>query len=150
MWRPPYKASFIDKILFTTTRDTRKSDYYLSVHLKRKVQIFRIDTLLEYYQLVKCLSCSQFTSSNYLFPCTLRIRNIIRTLFFKICFKYLCFPMFYCYSHWNVSPFDYMIDWNGNVHVLSFFTTWWVSLLVDQRIPEGTCSQVLRSTSVDS
>ena len=28
--------------------------------------------------------------------------------------------------------------------------TWWVSLLVDQRVPEGTCSQVLRSTSVDS
>ena len=29
-------------------------------------------------------------------------------------------------------------------------TTWWVSLLVDQWVPEGTCSQVLRSTSVDS
>ena len=28
-------------------------------------------------------------------------------------------------------------------------TSWWVSLLVDQGIPEGTCSQVLRSTSVD-
>ena len=28
--------------------------------------------------------------------------------------------------------------------------TWWVSLLVDQWVPEGTCSQVLRSTSVDS
>ena len=27
--------------------------------------------------------------------------------------------------------------------------TWWVSLLVDTRVPEGTCSQVLRSTSVD-
>ena len=28
--------------------------------------------------------------------------------------------------------------------------TWWVvSLLVDQRVPEGTCSQILRSTSVD-
>ena len=25
-----------------------------------------------------------------------------------------------------------------------------VSLLVDQRVPEGTCSQVLRSTSIDS
>ena len=35
---------------------------------------------------------------------------------------------------------------------VSFYisTTWWVSLLVDQRVPEGTCSQVLRSTSVDS
>ena len=29
-------------------------------------------------------------------------------------------------------------------------TTWRVSLLVDQGVPEGTCSQVLRSTSVDS
>ena len=29
-------------------------------------------------------------------------------------------------------------------------TTWWVSLLVDQWVPEGTWSQVLRSTSVDS
>ena len=29
-------------------------------------------------------------------------------------------------------------------------TTWWVSLLVDQWVPEGTCSQVLRSSSVDS
>ena len=29
-------------------------------------------------------------------------------------------------------------------------TTWWVSLLVDQWVPEGTRSQVLRSTSVDS
>ena len=29
-------------------------------------------------------------------------------------------------------------------------TTWWVSLLVDQRIPEGTRSQVLRSTLLDS
>ena len=28
-------------------------------------------------------------------------------------------------------------------------TTWWVSLLVDQWVPEGTWSQVLRSTSVD-
>ena len=28
-------------------------------------------------------------------------------------------------------------------------TIWLVSLLVDQRVPEGTCSQVLRSTSVD-
>ena len=27
--------------------------------------------------------------------------------------------------------------------------TWSVSLLVDQGVPEGTCSQVLRSTSVD-
>ena len=35
---------------------------------------------------------------------------------------------------------------------VSFYisTTWWVSLLVDQWVPEGTCSQVLRSTSVDS
>ena len=31
-----------------------------------------------------------------------------------------------------------------------FYTTWWVSLLVDQIVPEGTCSQVLRSTYVDS
>ena len=29
-------------------------------------------------------------------------------------------------------------------------TTWWVSLLVDQKVPEGTYSQVLRSTSIDS
>ena len=28
--------------------------------------------------------------------------------------------------------------------------SWWVSLLVDHLVPEGTCSQVLRSTSVDS
>ena len=28
-------------------------------------------------------------------------------------------------------------------------TTWWVSLLVDQGVPEGTRNQVLRSTSVD-
>ena len=28
-------------------------------------------------------------------------------------------------------------------------TTWWVSLLVDQGVPKGTCNQVLRSTSVD-
>ena len=28
-------------------------------------------------------------------------------------------------------------------------TTWWVSLLVDKGVPEGTCSQVLRSTLVD-
>ena len=28
-------------------------------------------------------------------------------------------------------------------------TTWWVSLLVGQWFPEGTCSQVPRSTSVD-
>ena len=28
--------------------------------------------------------------------------------------------------------------------------TWWVSLLVDKRVPEGTFSQVPRSTSVDS
>ena len=27
-------------------------------------------------------------------------------------------------------------------------TTWWMSLLVDQEVPDGTCSQVLRSTSV--
>ena len=35
---------------------------------------------------------------------------------------------------------------------VSFYisTTWWVSLLVDQWVPRGTCSQVLRSTSVDS
>ena len=38
------------------------------------------------------------------------------------------------------------------VSASSFYisTTSWVSLLVDQRVPEGTCSQVLRSTSVDS
>ena len=29
-------------------------------------------------------------------------------------------------------------------------TTWWLSMLVDQWVPEGTCSQVLWSTSVDS
>ena len=29
-------------------------------------------------------------------------------------------------------------------------TAWWVSLLVDQRVPEGTCRHVLRPTSVDS
>ena len=35
---------------------------------------------------------------------------------------------------------------------VSFYilTTWWVSELVDQWVPEGTCSQVLRSTSVVS
>ena len=33
---------------------------------------------------------------------------------------------------------------------LYFSTTWWVSLLVDQWVPEGTCSQVLWSTSVES
>ena len=31
-----------------------------------------------------------------------------------------------------------------------YFNYWWVSLLVDQWVPAGTCSQVLRSTSVDS
>ena len=30
------------------------------------------------------------------------------------------------------------------------FTTLWMSLLVDQWVPEGTFSQVLRSTSVDT
>ena len=29
-------------------------------------------------------------------------------------------------------------------------TTWWVSLLVDQWVPEGTCSQLQKSTLVDS
>ena len=35
---------------------------------------------------------------------------------------------------------------------VSFYisTTWWVSLPVEQLVPDGTCSQVLRSTSVDS
>ena len=28
-------------------------------------------------------------------------------------------------------------------------TTWWVSLLVDEGVPESTCSQVVRPTSVD-
>ena len=45
-------------------------------------------------------------------------------------------------------------DLNG-VYIIvtvSFYisTTWWMSLLVYQSVPEGTCSQVLRSTSVDS
>ena len=29
-------------------------------------------------------------------------------------------------------------------------TTWWASMMIDQWVPEGTCSQVLWSTSVDS
>ena len=40
----------------------------------------------------------------------------------------------------------------GIWNLVSFYisTAWWVSLLVDQWVPEGTCSQVLRLTSVDS
>ena len=34
--------------------------------------------------------------------------------------------------------------------LFNILTTWWVSLLVDQWVPESTCSQVLRSTLVDS
>ena len=40
------------------------------------------------------------------------------------------------------------IHLSGSLFYIS--TTWWVSVLVDQWVPEGTCSQVLRSTSVDS
>ena len=44
-------------------------------------------------------------------------------------------------------------DINGVYILVSFYIsttslTWLVSLLVDQRVPEGTCSQVLRPTSV--
>ena len=56
-------------------------------------------------------------------------------------------------------PFDISVGVGAFViglsQISSFFsfhlsTTWWVSLLVDQRVPGDTCSQVLRSTSVDS
>ena len=44
--------------------------------------------------------------------------------------------------------------WNGEYILVDvpFYisTTWWVPLLVGQRIPKGTWSQVLRSTSFDS
>ena len=39
------------------------------------------------------------------------------------------------------------LDFVTDFHIT---TTWWVSLLVDQGVPEGTCSQVVRSTSVSS
>ena len=45
--------------------------------------------------------------------------------------------------------FLYLID-DLLIRWFSSSTTWWVSLLVDQGVPEGTCSQVLRSTSVES
>ena len=38
----------------------------------------------------------------------------------------------------------------GLFYISTISLTWWVSLLVDQRVPDGKCSQVLRSTSVDS
>ena len=47
-----------------------------------------------------------------------------------------------------------LIKWDRNgVYIwvdVSFYisTSWWVSLLVDQWVPDGICSQVLRSTSV--
>ena len=43
--------------------------------------------------------------------------------------------------------------YNGVYNLVEIFihisTTWSASLLVDQGVPEGTCSQVLQSTSVD-
>ena len=50
-----------------------------------------------------------------------------------------------CFTHCKSQVTQVQID---NTFYIS--TTWWVSLLVDQRVPEGTCSQVLRSTSADS
>ena len=46
----------------------------------------------------------------------------------------------------HTAPLLYILA-EVSFHIL---TTWWVSLLVDQGVPEGTCSQVLRSTPVDS
>ena len=52
---------------------------------------------------------------------------------------------------WSILLIKSEIKWCIHLSKVSFYisTTWWVSLLVDQWIPEGTCSQVLRSTSVD-
>ena len=53
---------------------------------------------------------------------------------------------------WSRPRVEIQLDQNSILHRKSFYisTTWWVSLLVDQWVHEGTCSQVLRSTSVDS
>ena len=53
---------------------------------------------------------------------------------------------------WSILLIKSELKWCIHLSKVSFYisTTWWVSLLVDQWVPEGTCSQVLRSTSVDS
>ena len=53
---------------------------------------------------------------------------------------------------WSILLIKSELKWCIHLSKVSFYisTTWWVSLLVDQWVPEGTCSQILRSTSVDS
>ena len=53
---------------------------------------------------------------------------------------------------WSISLIKSDLKWCTHLSSSLFLisTTWWVSLLVDQGVPEGACSQVLRSTSVDS
>ena len=53
---------------------------------------------------------------------------------------------------WSILLIKSNLKWCIHLSRSLFFisTTWWVSLQVDQRVPDGKCSQVLRSTSVDS
>ena len=68
----------------------------------------------------------------------------------------VCHVIIVCYVLGGAyGPYCYWNPIKNGVYILvevSFYisNTWWVSLLVDQWVHEGICSQVLRSTSVDS
>ena len=69
-------------------------------------------------------------------------------IYHRTCFYMILYDLFSAYEFW-------FCVWKYYRNYLSVYycwtsTTWWVSLLVDQWVPEGTCSQVIRSTSVDS
>ena len=50
---------------------------------------------------------------------------------------------------WSILLIKSDLKWCMHLSTSLFLYSWWVSLLVDQWVTEGTCSQVLRSTSVD-
>ena len=53
---------------------------------------------------------------------------------------------------WSMLLIKSDLKWCIHLVEVSFYisTSWWVSLPVDQWVPEGICSQTLRSTSFDS
>ena len=96
---------------------------------------------------------------------------VILWVYYTIPFALACFSTFetslsnfwnYCFSQGSLMRIQYpkctyilliKSDNDENIFVKIFFyisTTWWVSLLVDQWVPEGTCNQLMRSTSVYS
>ena len=77
--------------------------------------------------------------------CTCIYRLIVETIFFSKTFHH-----FRKYSKCAYGPYCKLTSIKNGVYIIFYiWPTLWVSLLVDQSVPEGTCTQVLLSTSVD-